>query len=443
MYPKRFWNKHKRKIKYGCAIFFGTVIVLFVMAWILSRQAAAIFNMVAAKQHFFEGTITVEALSATPLGHVHFENLVWKSEGGENQVVIPDGHFHVKPLDFIFKRVSTSTIDNLELNGADIALTFDDRMHIKGIRAIERVQKPKKKDNGKKKKKFDIKLKNLNVIVTLNHCRLTAYYKNRVHTFKDVNATLHYDSNDKLTIDFSTGELGGTLEGGGVDIQGTIDLKPKISTYDLQLGIKELNPSSLGTGLDIHETVTAGAAVTGQLPEPVIVGKLYMKSLTLPGLAFTNLRGNFKYKDGYIGAQNVTADVFGGTCDAHGGFNIDTKAYDVYVKGHNLKSEVAANAPYFKTLVELDLTMKCDGNPKSTLTYGSFTSGKGIYALIKFDSISGAFSNQYKRLAFDDVQIKSQGGDIVAPQFELIDGKLHLGNLYFVSPNGTRSLIRF
>ena len=185
----------------GAAIFFGAAAVLFIMAWILSRQAAAIFNLVAERQHFLEGHITVETLSATPLGHVHFQNLVWESENGEDKVVIPDGRFHVKPLDIILRRPSTSTIDSLELNGADIALTFDERMHIKGIRAIERVQSPPG-DRHKAKKPFDIKLKNLNVEVTLNHCRLTAYYKTRIHTFSDVNAKLHYDSKDKLTIDF-------------------------------------------------------------------------------------------------------------------------------------------------------------------------------------------------------------------------------------------------
>ena len=67
---KRFWNKYRKKIKYGAAIFFGAAAVLFIMAWILSRQAAAIFNLVAERQHFLEGHITVETLSATPLGHV-------------------------------------------------------------------------------------------------------------------------------------------------------------------------------------------------------------------------------------------------------------------------------------------------------------------------------------------------------------------------------------
>ena len=72
---------------------------------------------------------------------------------------------------------------------------------------------------------------------------------------------------------------------------------------------------------------------------------------------------------------------------------------------------------------------------------GPSLQARGIYALVKFDSISGAFSNQYKRLKFDDVTIKSVSGDIVAPQFELLDGKLHMGDLYYVSENGTRTKI--
>ena len=111
--------------------------------------------------------------------------------------------------------------------------------------------------------------------------------------------------------------------------------------------------------------------------------------------------------------------------------------------GHDLHSEDATNIPYFRTLVQLDLKMLCDGDHRSTLPYGSFYSGKGIYAIIKFNSIKGTFSNQYKQLKFSDVEIKSDGGDIVAPQFELVDGKLQMVNLYYVAPGGARARIHF
>lgn len=437
---KAFLLRHFRKIKYGLLVLLAGFLVLFWLAYIASIHAAQIFNREIAKQDFLDGTITVERLTATPLGHVRFYGLEWKESRSGNRITVPSGSFHVKPLDIILRRINTRTIQRVELDNADIDLTFDKNMHVRGIKAAEL---PLPLEERRRKKKFDIKLKNVDVAVKLNHCKMTARYKERVHTFEDVNADLVYNSADKLTIDFSTGELGGTLEGQGVDIQGNVDLKPAVSTYDLKLGIKNLNPSSLGTGLDVHERVTASANVTGKLPEPVIVGELYMPNLNLPGLKFTKVKGSFKYQDGKIEAQNVTADIFEGTCDAEGSFNIDTKAYRVNVMGHDLHSEDATNIPYFRTLVQLDLKMLCDGDNRSTLTYGSFTSGKGIYAIIKFNSIKGTFSNQYKQLKFSDVVIKSDGGDIVAPQFELVNGKLHLGNLYYVAPGGGRAWIHF
>ena len=115
----------------------------------------------------------------------------------------------------------------------------------------------------------------------------------------------------------------------------------------------------------------------GKLPEPIIIGQLYMKNLNLPGLKFTNVRGDFKYKDGYIGAQNVTADVFGAPVMPRAVFNIDTKAYDVYVKGHDLHSEDAAGVPLLQDPGPAGSDHELQRDNRSTVTYGTFTSGKG------------------------------------------------------------------
>ena len=65
-----FWSCHKRKVKYTLGIVFAVIVGLFAVAYALSLQAAAIFNMIAARQHFLEGTITVGRLTATPLGQI-------------------------------------------------------------------------------------------------------------------------------------------------------------------------------------------------------------------------------------------------------------------------------------------------------------------------------------------------------------------------------------
>ena len=98
------------------------------------------------------------------------------------------------------------------------------------------------------------------IIVGLPHI-----IRNVVHTFKDVNAAIHYDSKDRIDIDFSTGNWAEPWKGAVSIFKDRWIWKPAVSTYDLNLGIRELNPSSLGTGLNIHETVTASAAVTGKI----------------------------------------------------------------------------------------------------------------------------------------------------------------------------------
>ena len=62
---KGFLQKHRRKIKWILLSFLASLLVLVWLAYIASVHAAQIFNREMAKQHFFDGTITVERLTAT------------------------------------------------------------------------------------------------------------------------------------------------------------------------------------------------------------------------------------------------------------------------------------------------------------------------------------------------------------------------------------------
>ena len=134
---KAFLQKHRRKIKWILLCVLASFLVLAWLAYIASIHAAQIFNREMARQHFFDGTITVERLTATPLGHVRFENLEWKGSHDGNRVFIPRGSFQVKPMDIVLRKISTRTIQELELNEAEIDLTFTEHMHIRGIQAAE------------------------------------------------------------------------------------------------------------------------------------------------------------------------------------------------------------------------------------------------------------------------------------------------------------------
>ena len=54
------------------------------------------------------------------------------------------------------------------------------------------------------------------------------------------------DTKKQLDIDFSTGKFGGTMVGDGMEIRGSINLKPQIPQYNLHLNLDNVLPSSLG-----------------------------------------------------------------------------------------------------------------------------------------------------------------------------------------------------
>ncbi len=442
---KNIWHNHTKKIIFIAFLLIAGSIIFWWLAYLATIHCAEIFNRTMADQNFVRGTVTVDRISANIKGAVTFENLKWVDQRGKPVAVIPNGSFKVRIWDVVTNHMSIGTITYAELDNAVLDLKFNEKMHIVGIRAAERVPEKKLPTNKKKdktKEPFNVRLKDTDMILKLVDCKLTATSTKHQREFilNNVNTTIHYDSDDKIDIEFTTGRFGGSLIGDGVGLHGSIDLKPVIATYNLNLGIKELNPSSLGTGLNIKDKVTAGAHITGQLPDPLITGKLAMHELNIPALHFTNLKGDFRYQDGLITANNVFADVYGGNCDAYGSFNLDTKAYDVYVKGHALRSEIAAKSALIRCAIELDLAMSCNGDNKSTLTYGSFYSGPGSYTILKFDKISASFSNQYKKLVFSDVLIESKAGDITTPLFSIDNGKLQLGNIYLTNKaTGTKT----
>jgi hypothetical protein len=430
---KAFVVRHHYKFKTIFAILLVMIALFYGLSYAASRQAASIFNNLMAHQKIMAGTITVERLRANLHGKVTFENLEWHDEEGNNKVLIPHGSLKVKPWDVITRTVKASSLQELTLEGADIALTFDDRMHIKGIDV--RREADKKEPKKGVKKPISLKVKDINLKLHLINCTMKAYYGPRIFLLNDVDADIAYDSNDKMDVDFNTGEFGGVLIGDGVSLRGTIDLKPLDSDCNLNLSIKALDPSSLGTGLNIKDKVTAIAHVAGPLSGPEINGKLQMDKLHLTGITFSELTGDYHYGDGLITATNVKAKVYGGTCDAKGDFNIDSKAYHVDVLGHDLKASMAAHTLMLKCDVELDLKMSCNGDNKSTRTYGSFVSGPGMYSLIAFDKISGDFHNQYDTLTFTNVEINTPLGEVMSPRFTIVRGKLHLDDVYVGNKN--------
>ena len=164
------------------------------------------------------------------------------------------------------------------------------------------------------------------------------------------------------------------------------------------------------------------------------------KELNIPGLHFSKVRGDLHYEDALLKFTNVKGNVFGGTVEAFGDYHLDTKYYNIDALGHELLGSIAARNGKIKCKVELDFKIRSKGDPKTALTYGSFKSGKGSYYIIPFDSISGEFSNQNKHLEFKNVVIETKMGTIKTDAFDIVNGKLRIGEIYLEEPENGQTI---
>ena len=406
----------------------------------LSYGAATIFNEVAAHQDMLRGSVRVEKLFAHINGHVRFEGLVWSDEAGNPVLIVPEGSFYVKPLDVLSGRLSSRSLTRLELTDAAISLRIrkDDtgRPRLDFVTPSAEFFALMAKDAPRRKRKgpplspeerkaraerareareaqltaqianFNREGRRLDLDLVLKHCKVEVLYEKRHYLLGGAQLTAALHSEGVSQIDFSTGGFGGTMEP-----------VPEIS---LALLASEVDPSSLGFGMNIHDKMTLTAHFTGPVTHPDGTGTVSLPELNLPGLSFTNVEGRVTYQGARLDFTDVTASVYGGSFAARGTYDLDARTYHLEGHGENLSAAQALPA----------------GSARETVTSGSFVSGPGRYHLIVFDKLSGRFTDRYHDLQFYDADIEMAGGHIKTDTFRIKDKKLTLAPIEVYDADG-------
>ena len=435
-----------------------TIVCIFtflVLAQLARKGAAEIFNREMEKQTMLRGTITVESLMAHITGDVSFENLVWKEPDGDLILHVPEGNFHVRPWDVITGHFKSTTIQQLTLKNAVISVRFNENMQVDFLdQDPKKLTLPKetteKKEEQKEEKNqeqaeeeyiydddganFDLGDRKLRSEVVLEDCRLEARYRKRHYVLNNVNMKLGLHTSGKSHIDLSTGKFGGTMTGGGLSIFGDIDFKSAKPVMDVDVSLREVDPSSLGFGMNVHDMMTVVAKLQGPITSPTGRCTVKMKELHIPALRFTNVIGDVTYSNGLFRFTDVHANVFGGHLAARGDYHIDSRRYNIYGKGTELDSKRALRDWRFSCQVDLNIVLRCNGNPRDILAYGDFKSGKGHFSILPFDSLQGRFTNRFKELYIYDAVIATPFGRISTDAFSIIRGKLHLGKIVLTDP---------
>lgn len=443
-------------------------LIVFLALEALSYGAATIFNEVAAHQDMLRGSVRVETLFAHINGHVRFEGLVWSDEAGNPVLIVPEGSFYVKPLDVLTGRLSSRSLTRLELTDAAISLRIrkDDtgRPRLDFVTpsaeffALMAKEAPQKKRKGpplspeERKARaeraraaqltaqianFNREGRRLDLDLVLKHCKVEVLYEKRHYLLGGAQLTAALHSEGVSQIDFSTGGFGGTMVGRGISLKGTIDARQKpVPEVSLALLASEVDPSSLGFGLNIHDKMTLTAHFTGPVTHPDGTGTVSLPELNLPGLSFTNVEGRVTYQGARLDFTDVTASVYGGSFAARGTYDLDARTYHLEGHGENLSAAKALPGKHLKCLVALDIAIDSAGSARETVTSGSFVSGPGRYHLIVFDKLSGRFTDRYHDLQFYDADIEMAGGHIKTDTFRIKDKKLTLAPIEVYDADG-------
>ena len=465
-YMRSYWTKYKQLYKKGLkgiAAFLAIgAIVFFVLATIASRGMGVIFNEVMARQTMMRGTVTVESLSATPWGTLSFTDLVWTDPDGRRLVTVPDGKIRVNMWDVVTRNFKASAINGIELNDAIIVVDLDENNRIDFVPPSPDVKKPlnevaprpkaprkttqeRQEELGNKVRNFNWQGQHLDLKIRLRNSQLEVFNRNRHYVMKDVNARIDLDSNRAVHIDMETGKFGGTAIGDGLVLKGRVDLKDvlkhRMPQLDLQFDVKGVDPSSLGFGENIHDTMTLLTKVTGDFNRPFAKGRVTMPILRIPALTFDNVVGDVTYQDGILNFSNVNANVFNGKLEAKGVYNLDTRAYTITGVAKDLDSSVALKTPEFLVPVSANLNFKSEGQTRDMEVWGNFWSGEGHYMLIPIQSITGNFHNKGRHLSFSDVKVNTKITTISTNALRIDDGQLTMGPLNITSHGGSNFII--
>ena len=458
-------------------------ILVFADLFVLSRSAALIFNHAMADQTMLRGTVTVEKLHANILGEVRFEKLEWKDAEGNTILFVPRGSFRARPYDVLTGNLKSTTIQELTLDGAVLSMALDDDMQFDFLRhspeldAAEEARLKEKEREEKERAKerrarresmteaelkalgeearalralamrdrlrnFNREGRKLRLKLDLTNCRGELFYRRRHYLLQGMEIHADIDTSEEVAIKGTVVGLGGTMEGNGMTINGAVDMRESDRPVaDLSVLVSEVDPSSLGFGMDIRDKMTLSVRFTGPLDAMGGEGFVRMKRLHIPGIEFRNVEGTVRWHDARLDFADVTADVFGGRLRAYGDYDLDTRYWHLYGKGEGLEAAQGFPNAWLDCKVELDIAIRSTGSSRRTEYRGSFRSGAGTYRwVVPFVSLSGNFDSAWHDFRFGDLEIDfGDGYRARAETFRKKDGKVTLSPIEIYDADGKRA----
>lgn len=429
-----YLKKHKL-VAYLLGGVVGLLAVLLVAWQIAMSNAADIFNAAMERQNIFKGKIAADSMHCDFYGYINFVNLNWTTDKGETIVKMPKGYVKINPLDLINTKVGPDAIKEVYIEDAAIRLRFNDQMKLDilqektAAKASSGEQQPKAKpddkhDNVPEHTNLNLPKKMPNWRFVLKNCSVAADIKNRSYVLDKVDCSLAITEHRYADLDFVGSDLGGTLKGEGLTLKGRADLIDDSGIFKLNLN--NIVPESIGLG-KLSDPVNLNADITGTLLEPVATGKISFKKLDLGNnLVFTNVSSDFQSTKGLMKFTNTKGNIWGGSVDATGLYNLKTRRYRIDALGHAINLSQATKISDAEGEGQLTFTLLCDPQRKRQAIAGTFDIAKGKFKHFGFNRLTGEVFSYNNETYIKNIKLYTKLINLTKKAIKVSKGKVEL-----------------
>jgi hypothetical protein len=223
-------------------------------------------------------------------------------------------------------------------------------------------------------------------------------------------------------------DVNGRLNGQPIGINGKVAVKSEPYRLDVKIASEAFKIDALSPGMGISAPLAFNADITGTLDDLRAKGSFSIASLKTEQLELVNGRGDFRYNKGVINISDASAGAYGGTVSADGAVKLDEKSFLFNLRGYGLNSAAMAETNIHGPL-SFNVRATGVGEPAAALSVGSFAIGKGDFAGIPFNSLTGDFNKKGNDMTFSNITISTPAGVAHTKASVSTSGKIKFDNI--------------
>lgn len=186
--------------------------------------------------------------------------------------------------------------------------------------------------------------------------------------------------------------LGGEtkLAGQPLRLSGKVTTNTLEPVFDLAVQSAGFEPAALGQGIPVQGKIAFEARLAGTAAKPIVDGKFNLSEGSIAGYQVRNALAKLQLSDGKVTIETAKADTLGGSLSASGKVEIDSRRYNVQVKGNDIDTRALGLVPGLSGQAAFELQLDGERDLQEATINGVISLTHGDWQGIAYDSFAAS-----------------------------------------------------